>query len=73
MEQSLSAVDKQSEHDSDKYPERSQSPTREQGPSPQTMGGVSWGWEENRNEEGAGDWFLKCLGDVMLLWWSVML
>ena len=55
MEQSLSAVDKQSEHDSDKYPERSQSPTREQGPSPQTMGGVSWGWEENRNEEGAGD------------------
>ena len=55
MEQSLSAVDKQSEHDSDKCPERSQSPTREQGPSPQTMGGVSWGWEENRNEEGAGD------------------
>jgi len=26
------------------------------------MGGVSWGWEENRNAERTGD-----LGDVMLL------
>lgn len=55
MEQSLGAVDKQSKHDSDKHPERPHSPTREQGPChSQTMGGVSWGLEENRKEEGAG-------------------
>lgn len=55
MEQSLGAVDKQSEHDSDKHPESRVPQHVDRGLPFTDDGGVSWGWEENRNGEGAGD------------------
>lgn len=61
MEQSLGAVDKQSEHDSDKHPESPEVPQHVNRGLPFTDdGGVSWAGG-NRNGEGQETDFLNIL------------